>query len=121
MCARDRHAPGVRTMAAMNALMLEHHTLFVTDTFVNEEPNAEELAEIAVMAAAELRRFGMPAKVAFVSHSMFGSRSGPRRGACGPPATCSCKRAPDVECDGEMGRCRAVARHPQCIPADNRA
>jgi phosphotransacetylase len=69
-----------RTMAAMNALMLPEHTLFITDTFVNEEPSAEELAEIALMAAAEVRRFGMPPKVAFLSHSMFGSsQRAPRR------------------------------------------
>jgi malate dehydrogenase (oxaloacetate-decarboxylating)(NADP+) len=65
--------PGVRTMAAMNALMLDQHTLFIADTFVNEEPTAEELADIAQMAAAEVRRFGMPPKVAFLSHSIFGS------------------------------------------------
>ena len=94
--------PGVRTMAAMNALMLEHHTLFVTDTFVNEEPNAEELAEIAVMAAAELRRFGMPAKVAFVSHSMFGSSQRASARRMRAARDLFVKRAPDVECDGEM-------------------
>jgi len=65
--------PGARTMAAMNALMLPQYTLFITDTFVNEEPSAEELADIAMLAAAEVRRFGMPPKVAFLSHSMFGS------------------------------------------------
>ncbi len=48
------HRPGQRTLAAMNALMLEQHTLFIADTFVNEEPTAEELAEIAMMAAHEV-------------------------------------------------------------------
>ena len=57
----------------MNALMLEQHTLFIADTFVNEEPSAEELADIALMAAVEVRRFGLPPKVAFLSHSIFGS------------------------------------------------
>ena len=65
--------PGVRTLAAMNALMLPNCTLFIADTFVNEEPSAEELAEIALLAAAEVRRFGVPPKVAFLSHSIFGS------------------------------------------------
>jgi malate dehydrogenase (oxaloacetate-decarboxylating)(NADP+) len=94
--------PGVRTMAAMNALMLDQHTLFITDTFVNEEPSAEELADIAQMAAAEVRRFGMPPKVAFVSHSIFGSSS--RASAQRMRAAHELFKAqvPDVECDGEM-------------------
>ena len=53
---------GRQTLAAMNALMLEEHTLFITDTFVNEEPSAEQLAEIAQMAALEVQRFGVPPK-----------------------------------------------------------
>jgi malate dehydrogenase (oxaloacetate-decarboxylating)(NADP+) len=94
--------PGVRTMAAMNALMLDQHTLFITDTFVNEEPSAEELADIAQMAAAELRRFGLPPKVAFVSHSIFGSSS--RASAQRMRAAHELFKAqcPGVECDGEM-------------------
>jgi len=48
--------PGMRTPTAMNALMSEQHTLVIADTFVNEEPSAEELADIALMASAEVRR-----------------------------------------------------------------
>ena len=70
-------ASGACTLAAMNALTMDTHTLFITDTFVNEEPSAEELSQIAQMAAAEVRRFGMPPKVAFLSHSIFGSSSRP--------------------------------------------
>jgi len=94
--------PGVRTMAAMNALMLEAHTLFITDTFVNEEPSAEELADIALMAAAELKRFGIPAKVAFMSHSIYGSsqRASARRMRAARELFVGL--APDVECDGEL-------------------
>ena len=89
-------------MAAMNAIMLQQHTLFITDTFVNEEPGAEELAEIALMAAAELRRFGLPPKVAFLSHGIFGSS--PRASARRMRAARDLfvQRAPDIECDGEM-------------------
>jgi malate dehydrogenase (oxaloacetate-decarboxylating)(NADP+) len=94
---------GVRTMAALNALMLEQHTLFITDPFVNEEPSAEELSDIAAMAAAEVRRFGLPPKVAFLSHSMFGSstRESARRMR---RATLLFKArvTDDIECDGEM-------------------
>ena len=93
---------GARTMATMNALMLDAHTLFLTDTFVNEEPSAEELADIALMAAAEVRRFGVPAKVAFLSHSMYGSsqRASARRMRAARDLFVA--RAPEIECDGEL-------------------
>ena len=95
-------APGAAGFAAMNALMLESMTLFITDTFVNEEPSAEALCGIAQMAAAEVRRFGLPPKVAFLSHSIFGSS--PRASAERMRAAHALfrERAPDVECDGEM-------------------
>jgi len=94
--------PGKRTLAAMNALMLEGHTLFITDTFVNEEPGAEELADIAQMAAAEVRRFGIPPKVAFLSHSVFGSSQRPSARRMRAARDLFVQRCPDVECDGEM-------------------
>jgi malate dehydrogenase (oxaloacetate-decarboxylating)(NADP+) len=89
-------------MAAMNALMLEQHTLFIADTFVNEEPSAEDLADIALMAAAELRRFGVPPKVAFLSHSVFGSSQRASAKRMRAARDLFVQRAPDVECDGEM-------------------
>jgi malate dehydrogenase (oxaloacetate-decarboxylating)(NADP+) len=95
--------PGARTMAAMNALMLDEHTLFITDTFVNEEPSAEELADIALMAAAEVRRFGVPPKVAFLSHSIFGSSSRPSAQRMRTAHALFRERAPEgIESDGEM-------------------
>ena len=95
--------PGARVMAAMNALMLEHHTLFLTDTFVNEEPSAEDLADIALMAAQEVRRFGMPPKVAFLSHSVFGSSSRASARRMRAAHALFRERAPaDIESDGEM-------------------
>ena len=95
--------PGARTLAAMNALMLDQHTLFIADTFVNEEPSAEELADIALMAAAEVRRFGLPPKVAFLSHSIFGSSSRPSALRMRAAHRLFRERAPaDVESDGEM-------------------
>jgi malate dehydrogenase (oxaloacetate-decarboxylating)(NADP+) len=94
--------PGVRTPAAMNALMLEQHTLFIADTFVNEEPSAEELADIALMAAAEVRRFGLPPKVAFLSHSIFGSSTRPSALRMRAARDLFVQMAPEIECDGEM-------------------
>jgi malate dehydrogenase (oxaloacetate-decarboxylating)(NADP+) len=95
--------PGARTLAAMNALMLDQHTLFITDTFVNEEPTAEELADIALMAAAEVKRFGVPPKVAFLSHSNFGSSSRASAQRMREAHALFRERAPDdIESDGEL-------------------
>jgi malate dehydrogenase (oxaloacetate-decarboxylating)(NADP+) len=94
---------GARTLAAMNALMLDQHTLFIADTFVNEEPSAEELADIALMAAAEVRRFGLPPKVAFLSHSIFGSSQRASAVRMRQAHALFRERMPaDVESDGEM-------------------
>jgi malate dehydrogenase (oxaloacetate-decarboxylating)(NADP+) len=94
--------PGARTLATLNAVMLPQHTLFLTDTFVNEEPSAEELADIALTAAAEVQRFGIPPRVAFLSHSVFGSsqRASARRMRAARDLFVA--RAPHIPCDGEM-------------------
>ena len=65
--------PGASVYAAMNTLMLPDRQLTLVDTHVNVEPTAEQLAEITLMAAEELRRFGILPKVALVSHSNFGT------------------------------------------------
>jgi len=93
---------GVTTMAAMNALMLEKHALFIADTYVNEDPSAQELAIIAVMAAQELSRFGLPPKVAFLSHSNFGSSDRPSARKMRQARELFGQMAPDIECDGEL-------------------
>ncbi|MCF8204278.1 MAG: NADP-dependent malic enzyme [Methylotenera sp.] len=95
-------APGAQQFAAMNALMLEQMTLFITDTFVNDDPTAEELADIAAMAADEVRRFGLPPKLAFVSHSMFGSSTRPSARKMRRAHELFAAAHPEVECDGEM-------------------
>ncbi|MCP5270639.1 MAG: NADP-dependent malic enzyme [Burkholderiaceae bacterium] len=94
--------PDAHVMATMNAVMLPQHSLFIADTFVNEAPGAEELAEIALMAAREVRRFGLPPKVAFLSHSNFGSSSRESARRMRAARDLFVQRAPDVECDGEM-------------------
>ncbi|MFG6464217.1 NADP-dependent malic enzyme [Roseateles sp. DXS20W] len=95
-------APGARQFAAMNALILDQMTLFITDTFVNDSPDAEELADIAAMAAEEVRRFGLPPKLAFVSHSMFGSSTRPSAVKMRRAHELFSAAHPEVECDGEM-------------------
>ncbi len=94
--------PGASGLATLNALMLDKRTLFIADTFVNEDPDAAQLASIAVMAADEVRRFGMPPKVAFLSHSMYGSSKRKSAVKMREAHALFCKMAPDVECDGEL-------------------
>ncbi|WP_137896690.1 NADP-dependent malic enzyme [Ramlibacter sp. 2FC] len=92
-------APG---FATLNALMLPKHTLFIADTFVNEDPSAEQLASIAMMAADEVRRFGLPPKVAFLSHSNYGSSNRASARKMRVARDLFAQMAPDVECDGEL-------------------
>ncbi|MBS0343226.1 MAG: NADP-dependent malic enzyme, partial [Proteobacteria bacterium] len=93
---------GASGFATLNALTLDKHTLFVADTNVHEDPSAEMLASIAVMAAEEIRRFGLPPKAAFLSHSNFGSSSRASAKKMRQARDLFVKLAPDVECDGEM-------------------
>ncbi|MBQ0930027.1 NADP-dependent malic enzyme [Ideonella alba] len=94
--------PGAQVLATMNAIMLDQHTLFIADTFVNEQPSAEALAEIAQMAADEVQRFGLPPKVAFLSHSMYGSSKRESARRMRAARDLFVQRAPQIECDGEM-------------------
>ena len=94
--------PGAPGFATLNALMLPQHTIFIADTFVNEDPSAEQLASIALMAADEVRRFGLPPKVAFLSHSNYGSSKRASARKMRLARDLFVKLAPDVECDGEM-------------------
>ena len=63
--------PGASLYAALNAVNTDRGPIFITDTYVNEDPSAEQLAEIAAMAVLEVQRFGIVPKVAFLSHSTF--------------------------------------------------
>ena len=94
--------PGATSLAALNALMLDRYALFIADTYVNEDPSAEQLASIAVMAAEEVARFGLPPKVAFLSHSNFGSSDRPSARKMRLARELFGQMAPDVECDGEI-------------------
>jgi malate dehydrogenase (oxaloacetate-decarboxylating)(NADP+) len=95
-------ASGATTFAAMNALLLDNRTLFVADTFVNDEPSAEQLAEIGAMASDQLRAFGVAPRVAFVSHSMFGSSNRPSARRMRRATELFKALRPEVSCDGEM-------------------
>ncbi|QNN56238.1 NADP-dependent malic enzyme [Diaphorobacter ruginosibacter] len=89
-------------LATVNAVMLDTGTLFIADTYINEDPTAEELASIALMAAEEVQRFGLPPKVAFLSHSNYGSSTRPSALKMRKARDLFQKLAPHIECDGEM-------------------
>ena len=68
---------GVTGFAAMNLLLLPKHTVFLCDTYVNADPTPDQLAEMTILAAEEVRRFGFAPRVALLSHSNFGSADTP--------------------------------------------
>jgi malate dehydrogenase (oxaloacetate-decarboxylating)(NADP+) len=86
----------------MNILLLPQRVLAITDTYVNEMPSAEDAAEIAVMAADELKRFGIEPKVALLSHSNFGSARSTSSRRMREARDILRVKAPDLQCDGEM-------------------
>lgn len=94
--------PGVDHLATVNAVMLEDRTLFIADTYINEDPTAEELAQIAKLAADEVARFGLPPKVAFLSHSNYGSSTRKSALKMREARNLFAAANPGVECDGEM-------------------
>jgi len=94
--------PGVNTYACMNGLMLPGRQVFLVDTHVNYDPTAEQLAEITVMAAEEMKRFGIPPKAALLSHSNFGSSDQPSAVKMRDTLALLRTKAPWLEVDGEM-------------------
>ena len=94
--------PGVRHYAAMNALLLPSRTVFICDTYVTPDPDAEHIAEMTLLAVEEIRRFGLAPKVALLSASNFGSIDIPSAGKMRRALALITQRAPDLEIEGEM-------------------
>ena len=102
---------GVNTYAAMNALVLHDRQIVLVDTHVNENPNAEQIAEITIMAAEEMRRFGLHPRAALLSHSNFGSSNSESALKMREALALIRERAPDLEVDGEMHGDTALDAH----------
>ncbi|MBL8352305.1 MAG: NADP-dependent malic enzyme [Burkholderiaceae bacterium] len=105
---------GVDTYACMNGLILPGRQIFLVDTHVNYDPSAEQLAEITILAAEEMLRFGVQPKAALLSHSSFGSSNQPSAVKMREALALVQARAPWLECDGEMhgdAALDAAARH----------
>ncbi|MBP6674680.1 MAG: NADP-dependent malic enzyme [Vitreoscilla sp.] len=94
--------PGVKTLACMNGLVLPGRQVFLVDTHVNYDPTAEQLAEITILAAEEMRRFGLQPKAALLSHSNFGSSDQPSAIKMRQTLALVRQAAPWLEVDGEM-------------------
>jgi malate dehydrogenase (oxaloacetate-decarboxylating)(NADP+) len=93
---------GVGGYAAMNAVLLPSRTVFIADTYVNSDPTAEQIAEIAVLCADEIRRFGLTPKIALLSHSSFGTSDYPSARKMREALALLHHRAPELEAEGEM-------------------
>ena len=93
---------GVRHYAAMNAIILPTRTVFICDTYVTADPDPDNIAEMTLLAAEEIRRFGITPKVALLSASNFGSVETASARKMQQALALITQRAPDLEVDGEM-------------------
>jgi malate dehydrogenase (oxaloacetate-decarboxylating)(NADP+) len=93
---------GATTLAAMNTLLLPERTIFVCDTYVNPDPTAEQIADMTLLAAEEVRHFGLIPRVALLSHSAFGSADTASARKMREALALITRRAPDLEVEGEM-------------------
>ncbi len=102
-------APGVKHLSAMNALVLHSGTLFISDTYVQENPDAEALKEITRLCAREVRRFGIEPKAALLSYSNFGSHETPSARKMHEALRQIRLSEPELEIEGEMRADLALA------------
>lgn len=91
-----------KVAGAMNALIMTSHNVFITDTYVNEQPSAQQLAKITELAATEMRRFGIAPKAALLSNSNFGSIPNDNSQRMVKTLDILRERCPELEIDGEM-------------------
>ena len=94
--------PGIGHYAAMNALVMPNRTVFICDTYVTPDPDAAHIAEMTMLAAEEVKRFGLVPKVALLSASNFGSLELPSMRKMQRALALLHERAPDLEVEGEM-------------------
>ena len=93
---------GIKHYYAMNLLLLPKRTVFICDTYVNDNPTAEQICEMAILASEEIRRFGLTPKVALLSHSSFGTSKAPTAVKMREALALIEATVPDLEVEGEM-------------------
>jgi malate dehydrogenase (oxaloacetate-decarboxylating)(NADP+) len=86
----------------MNVLMLPKRTVFICDTYINHDPTPEQIAEMTILAAEEMRRFGVVPKAALLSHSSFGTSDYPSAVKMRAALALITERDPELEVEGEM-------------------
>jgi malate dehydrogenase (oxaloacetate-decarboxylating)(NADP+) len=104
-------APGASRVYALSGLILEAGALFLTDTHMVPEPTPEQVAEMTVLAAAEVRRFGLEPRAALLSHSNFGASHSPSARKMRAALALIRKSAPELLVDGEMHADAALSQH----------
>jgi len=97
-----RQSVKYRDLSALSMLISQRGVTFLTDTYVTVDPSADEIAEMTMLAAEAIGRFGITPKAALLSHSNFGSRDSPSALKMREAAEILKRIAPDLECDGEM-------------------
>ncbi|HQR91154.1 MAG TPA: phosphate acyltransferase, partial [Caulobacter sp.] len=101
----------VSRVYAMSSLILQTGTLFFCDTHVNVDPTADQIAEVTLLAAEAVRRFGLTPKAALLSHSSFGASNSPTARKMREALSLVRERAPELEVDGEMHADAALSQH----------
>ena len=94
--------PGHERVYALSGLILDAGALFLTDTHMVPDPSPDQVAELTLLAATELRHFGLKPKVALLSHSNFGSSHSPSARKMRTAMKLLREAAPDLTVDGEM-------------------
>ncbi|HSF48689.1 MAG TPA: NADP-dependent malic enzyme, partial [Burkholderiales bacterium] len=102
--------PGVNNLSSMNMLMLPTRTLFICDTYVNPDPTSDQIAEITLLAAQGVRRFGLTPRIALLSHSNFGSADTDSARKMREALAKVQERAPELEVEGEMHADAALSK-----------
>ena len=101
--------PGISTIAGLYMLVFKNDVRFITDATVNFDPTAEQLADIAIMAAEKVRSFDIEPRIAMLSFSNFGSTNHPSAKKMAQAADLVKRRAPELMVDGEMMADTAVS------------
>ena len=111
--------PGVNHFYAMNVLMLPKRTVFICDTYVNLDPSPEQIAEMTILAAEELRRFRIVPKVALLSHSSFGTSDAPSAVKMRAALALLNRMSPGLEVEGEMHGDAALSQEVRNVTFPN--
>ena len=93
---------GVKNCYTLNVLNLPNRTLFLADTYVTLDPTPEQVVEMTLLSAEEMRRFGVEPKVALLSHSSFGADDSPTAEKMRTALTMLHRDHPELDVEGEM-------------------